>query len=252
MTSDQKLSIVIPAKNEAAFLPRLLNSLVSQTGLNTSHLKVFVADANSTDETRTIALSFRDRLDVQVIPGGLPSVGRNAGARLAVSQYILFIDADVELRDRTLLMRALGVMKRRKLECVTTSVACLDGTLPDHMLYAISNLVQRVASFFQPFGTGMFLLFDRKAFERLGGFNERALFAEDYLLSKQVPVWRFGIVRGHVMTSARRFRKVGRGRMIQLFIRTMLNTYNPSYFLEDQDYWTTEETREEKSSETVT
>jgi glycosyltransferase involved in cell wall biosynthesis len=231
---------VIPAKNEASFLPRLLNSLACQTGLKTSQLKVFVADANSTDETRSIALSFRDRFDVQVIPGGLPSVGRNAGARLATSKYILFIDADVELQDQTLLQRALATIQRRNLECVTTDVGCLDGTLPDHILYAASNLVQRAASFFQPFGTGMFLLFEKKAFERLGGFNELALFAEDYLLTKQVPIWRFGIVRGRVMTSARRFRKVGRIRMIRLFVSTMLNTFNPSYFLQDQNYWTTE------------
>jgi glycosyltransferase involved in cell wall biosynthesis len=168
-------------------------------------------------------------------------VGRNSGARLATSEYILFLDADVELPDRTLLKRALNTIRRRKLECVTTNVACLDGSLLDRLLYAANNLVQRVASFAKPFGTGMFLLFEKKAFDRLGGFNENALFAEDYLLTKQVPVRRFGIVRGHVMTSARRMRKTGRTRMIWLFFWTMLNTWNSSYFLRDQNYWATEE-----------
>jgi len=63
--------------------------------------KVYLADANSTDGTPAIAKSFKDRLDVQVIPGGLPAVGRNNGARCALTPYVLFIDADIELADPT-------------------------------------------------------------------------------------------------------------------------------------------------------
>ena len=42
--------------------------------------KVLVADANSTDGTPDIVMGFRDRLNVTVIRGGMPSVGRNQGA----------------------------------------------------------------------------------------------------------------------------------------------------------------------------
>ena len=45
-------------------------------------------------------------------------------------------------------------------------------------------------SFLKPFATGMFMLFDREVFWELGGFNEKALFAEDYLLSKGVSTSR--------------------------------------------------------------
>ena len=48
----------------------------------------------------------RDRLAIEVIPGGLPSMGRNAGARLATSKYVLFLDADVEFPEPTLLRRS--------------------------------------------------------------------------------------------------------------------------------------------------
>ena len=83
---------------------------------------MFVADAGSTDGTSELAVSFRDRLDVQVIRGGLPSVGRNAGASQTDSRYVLFIDADMELRDRTLLRRTLELANRRSFECVTTNI----------------------------------------------------------------------------------------------------------------------------------
>lgn len=199
--------------------------------------KVFVADANSTDGTPELALGFRDRLDVQVIPGGLPSVGRNAGAKLATTKYVLFMDADIVLEDPTLLRRAMETMNRRKLQCLTTNIWCSNGNLRDHMLYIGNDVVQYFASWTKPFATGMFMLFERAKFDTLGGFNEKALYAEDYLLSKQVSPRRFGIVRGRVSTTNRRFQKMGHMKIVRMFLKTALNTWNESYFLQDHQYW---------------
>jgi glycosyltransferase involved in cell wall biosynthesis len=236
-----ELTIVIPAKNESLFLPKLLTSLIQQDYPRLADTKVFVADAGSSDGTAEIARTFRDRLNIEVIPGGLPSAGRNAGARLAESQYVLFMDADIELGDPTLLRRALEVMERRRLDCLTTNIACPDGSWIDQMLYVASNFVQRVASWIKPFGTGMFLLFRASEFDRLGGFHEGALFAEDYLLTRQVSPLRFGIVRGHVRTSNRRFNKLGHVSMALLFLRAMRHTGKDDFFLKDQHYWDTPE-----------
>jgi glycosyltransferase involved in cell wall biosynthesis len=232
-----ELTIVVPAKNEAKMLPRLLESLCQQDYESMRTTRILVADAGSTDGTIAAALSFRDRLAVEVIPGGLPSVGRNAGAKLATTRYILFLDADVELPEPTLVRRALWRMRRRRLHLATTNIACREGALVDDLLYAGSNFMQRIGSFIKPFATGMFMLFDRAAFWRLGGFNEKALFAEDYLLSKGVARNRFRIVRGCVLTTNRRFKKLGHGRMVWMFFKTMLHTWDEGYFLEDQGYW---------------
>ncbi len=201
------------------------------------HTRVYVADANSTDNTVAVANSFRDKLDVQVIAGGLPSVGRNSGARLATTPYVLFVDADIELPDTTLLHRAMDKMKERKLQCLTTNIRCSNGRVLDDALYAGNNLVQYVSSWTKPFSTGMFMLFEREKFNQLGGFDERALYAEDYLLSKQVSPRRFGVVRGHILTSNRRFRKMGHLRIARMFVKTALNSWNYQYFLRDQQYW---------------
>jgi len=178
-----------------------------------------------------------DRLDISVVPGGLPAVGRNAGARLAVTPYVLFVDADVVLDDRTLLRRALEKMRRRKLHCLTTNIWCPDGNGVDHLLYAGNNLFQYAGAWVKPFATGMFMLFDKGRFDEIGGFNENALFAEDYLLSKQISPSRFGIVSGRVCTTNRRFRRMGHARMATLFLRTAFNSWNDSYFLRDRSYW---------------
>lgn len=232
-----ELTIVIPAKNEAGMLPRLLRSLERQDYAGMGETRIIVADAGSTDGTVEVALTFRDRLQVEVIEGGLPSVGRNAGARLASTPYVLFMDADIELAEPTLLRRALWRMRRRKLHLVTTSIGCREGKLFDDLLYAGNNFMQYIGSFLKPFATGMFMLFDREAFWALGGFNERALFAEDYLLSKGVARARFRIVRGKVLTTNRRFQKLGHGRMVWMFFKTMMHSWNDKYFLRDQGYW---------------
>jgi glycosyltransferase involved in cell wall biosynthesis len=181
---------------------------------------------------------FADRLRISVIAGGLPAAGRNRGARRATTPYVLFVDADIELADDTLLRRAMDAMKRRNLHCLTTNIRCTGGAVPDHLLFAGNNLVQRLASWAQPFATGMFMLFDRTRFYELGGFDERALYAEDYLLSKQVSPSRFGILRGHVLTSNRRFQKMGHLKIARMFLNTALHTFVRAYFFRDHNYWT--------------
>jgi glycosyltransferase involved in cell wall biosynthesis len=234
---DAELTIVIPAKNEVEMLPRLLESLCRQDYARMAQTRVLVADAGSTDGTVEVALGFCERLKVEVVAGGLPSVGRNAGARLATTKYVLFLDADVELPEPTLLRRALWRMERRGLHLATTNIACREGGFFDDLLYAGNNFMQRVGALMKPFATGMFMLFDREAFWRLGGFNERALFAEDYLLSKGVARIRFRIVRGQVLTTNRRFKKLGYWRMVFLFFQTALHSWDDGYFLRDRGYW---------------
>jgi glycosyltransferase involved in cell wall biosynthesis len=232
-----ELTIVIPARNESQSLPKLLTCLNRQDYLPLPDTRVFVADANSTDGTAEIARSFSAKFPIEVISGGLPAVGRNAGAHRAATPYVLFLDADVELRDPTLLRRAVAAMQARQLHCLTTNIVCIDGRAADRLLYGASNFVQKASRWCAPFATGMFMMFDRQEFEMLGGFNEQALYAEDYLLSKKVALRRFAVIPGAVMTSNRRFQKMGHLHIAGMFLKTALNSWNESYFLRDQGYW---------------
>jgi glycosyltransferase involved in cell wall biosynthesis len=198
---------------------------------------VYIADAGSSDGTREVALSFRDRLDIEVIAGGLPGVGRNNGAWRATTPYVLFLDADMELDDPTLLRRAVELMRRRKLHCLTTKIQCPSGTALDRLLYAGNNLMQRLSLLAKPFSTGMFMMFDRAQFLALGGFHEQAQFAEDYLLSQKVARKRFGILRGRIATTNRRFKKMGHFRLVRLFLNAAFHSWSQSFFLRDHKYW---------------
>jgi len=234
-----ELTIVIPAKNEAKLIPRLLTSLMNQDYSKMPSTKVLVADANSTDGTREVVLSFRDRLDVSVIRGGMPSIGRNLGAAHAESTYVLFLDADIELAHPSVVRRAVELARLKQLHCVTTNILCQGGSWIDKLFYAGNDFFQYLSRLHHPFATGMFMLFDLQRFRKLRGFHEQVAFAEDYLLSQQVERKRFGIVRGGVYTTNRRFQKMGHLRVGWLFLKTALNYWNQSYFLRDHKYWQT-------------
>ena len=231
------LTIVIPAKNEAKLIPRLLTALTNQTYPKMPSTKVLVADAGSTDGTPEIVMSFRDRLNVSVVPGGLPSAGRNRGAALAETPYVLFMDADIEPASSSLIEDAMERAQRKQLQCVTTNILCQGGSLTDRLFYLTNNLFQYLSCIHKPFSTGMFMLFDRKRFAELGGFNEQVHFAEDYLLSQKVARSKFGIVRGGVYTTNRRLTKMGHARVARLFFATAFNYWNRRFFLRDHKYW---------------
>jgi len=212
-------------------------SLATQDYSKMPSTRVLVADANSTDGTPDIVMSFHKRLNVEVIRGGLPSMGRNAGAVRAETPYLLFMDADIEPSHPSLIRRSLEAAQNKQLHCVTTNIVCRGGSLTDKLLYASNDLFQYLSQLHRPFSTGMFMLFDRQRFNELGGFHEQVHFAEDYLLSSQVDRSKFGIVRGGVYTTNRRFEKMGHFRVARLFLSTAFNSSKEGFFLRDHKYW---------------
>jgi glycosyltransferase involved in cell wall biosynthesis len=230
---EKELTIIIPAKDEEKYLGSLLGSLVDQDYSYMPATKILVADAGSTDGTRRLAESFKGRLDLEIIPGGIPSVGRNNGAYLASTPYIFFIDADIFVR-RTMIRRTLAYLKYRGWHAATTNILCKTGIFLDQAFYFTMNTTARMLSF----GTGMFLLFERRKFLELGGFDPRILYAEDVFLTKQLPRNRFGHVPGAVLSPNRRFRQMGYGPLGWLWLKTALNLYNDRFYYRDhRHYW---------------
>lgn len=229
------LTIIIPTKNEEKHIGKLLQSINCQT-YDKSKIKVFVADANSTDKTCGIVKSFEKDLDVEIINGGLPATGRNNGAYLAETPYILFIDADVILQDENLLKKVMNKVERKKLKILTANIKTMDKDIRAKILYFLSNMVQHLSKLHKPFATGMFMLIDKNEFHRIGGFDEKVMYAEDYFFSKNFERKNFSIM-GKVYTPARRFRKMGYLHILRMFIKTATNTNNKEYFYKDQKYW---------------
>ena len=98
MNSDiYKISIIVPAYNIAAWLPRCLDSILGQTYQN---LEVIVVDDGSTDHTGDILERYA-AMDARIRPlrkanGGVTSA-RLEGIRYADGEWIGFVDGDDEI-----------------------------------------------------------------------------------------------------------------------------------------------------------
>ena len=102
MTSPPHISLVIPAFNEAAYLPRLLDT-VDAARQRYRHggnlIEVIVADNDSTDDTPEIARTRGCR--VEHVEKRLIAASRNGGAAVARGKIIAFADADFRLHPET-------------------------------------------------------------------------------------------------------------------------------------------------------
>jgi glycosyltransferase involved in cell wall biosynthesis len=212
------LTIIIPTMNEERYLPRLLESIKKQT-LQTS--EVIVADAHSTDRTREIAGSFGAR----VVDGGLISYGRNAGAREARTNFLLFLDADVELRDPEFLEKAVGEMLERKLDLATCDVFPLSDQFIDHFLHKAYNTYARAWGALYPHAPGFCVFVRRALHEKLQGFDEKITFCEDHDYARRATAHgTFGFLRStKIPVSIRRLDRDGRMKIAMKYMLAELH-----------------------------
>ncbi len=99
-SGEPQVSVLIPARNEAASLPHLLAALAEQT---LSPLEVIVIDDHSSDDTAAIARGGAPGLQVQVIqPPPLPAgwCGKtwalHHGVKTSRAELLVFLDADTQ------------------------------------------------------------------------------------------------------------------------------------------------------------
>ncbi|MBR0841976.1 glycosyltransferase [Bradyrhizobium liaoningense] len=94
-SSSPSVSVVIPAKNVAAYIGETLASALAQGEVT----EVIVVDDGSTDGTVAIVRAIRDpRLRLMTNDSAGVSAARNLGARHASGDWLLFLDADDRLR----------------------------------------------------------------------------------------------------------------------------------------------------------
>lgn len=100
-----RCSVIIPTYNRSQLLRATLHSLTLQT-LAPQEFEVFVVDDGSTDDSKEIALSFADRLNLhyyfQEDLGYRVARARNIGLRHASAPISIFIDSGVLLHSHCL------------------------------------------------------------------------------------------------------------------------------------------------------
>ena len=212
-----KVSIIIPALNEEAMLPRLLNSVKAQ---DFDDYEVIVADAHSKDRTREIAAEY----GCVVVDGGLPAAGRNAGAAVARGDFLFFLDADIIL-PQGFIRNVYDEMQDRYYDLATCAIRPLSDYRLDQVLHRMINLAVILNLKIDPKAFGFCIFVTRRLFQRVGGFDETIYVAEDNDFVKRAAAYRslHFLSSAHILVSIRRFEKEGRFAYMNKGIR--LNLY---------------------------
>ena len=202
-----RLSVIIPALNEAASMPGLLAALRAQTRPPD---EIIVADAGSKDGTRALA----EAAGARVVEGGRPGPGRNAGARAATGDLFLFLDSDV-LPGPEFIANALADFDRRGLGVATTLNAPLTDSASDHVIMEATNLYLQVVQHISPHAPGYCIFCKRSIHEAIGGFDEKVKLAEDHNYVQHAARYgEFGVLtHARIAVSLRRLEKEGLARL---------------------------------------
>lgn len=201
--SETTLSVVIPVLNEADHIVDLLVALAQQTRLPD---EIIVADAGSTDDTTEIARQY----GAKVVSGGLPAVGRNAGAAAAKGDVILFLDADV-LPAPQFIEAILSEFMKHELDTATCLIQAISDRRLHHLLHQATNLYLIATQKISPHAPGFVILTRREIHNNIGGFDETLALAEDHdYVYRAAQEGRFGVLRHvHLPVSVRRLQTDG-------------------------------------------
>ncbi len=201
--SDERVSVIIPTLNESAYLPLLLGALAAQTRPAD---EIIVADAGSTDGTPELAQARGAR----VVGGGIPAVGRNAGAKVAKGELLLFLDADV-VPPPDFLERALTEFAQKGYDVATVVVTPWDGNRIEQVVHEAANLYFLLMQSWLPYAPGYCILVRREIHEKINGFDETLTLSEDLdYVRRAARHGRFGILTSTcIPVSMRRIRREG-------------------------------------------
>ena len=229
---EEKITIVIPCKNEMDNIYECIGFIAKQVGA--AGIKVIIADTSNTAESLEwlykAKLHFRNQLDIRIIEGGFPAKARLEGSKLVTTPYLLFLDADIMLQNKSL----LGECMAYHTDLVTVPFQTEKGF---NWIFRLFDIQQRLSNWLgTPFAIGGFQFWKTEAYWKTGGYDETHLFAEDYWVSQRAESMKIHNTKG-VWTSARRFKNKGFFYMFLLSIKCYINRNNTEFFKESHGYW---------------
>jgi glycosyltransferase involved in cell wall biosynthesis len=226
------VTIVIPCKNEKTTISTCIELISKQVYIDGT--TVIIADSSTEEYSKNIVKSlpkkYKNVLDIKIIEGGYPATARLNGSKLVKTPHVLFLDADMELHDISVILDT--VLIRRKLV-----------TVPIRTDYKY-NWIFRLFDYQQnwsiklgiPFAVGAFQLWNTDYYWSLGGYDPEHIFAEDFALSKKSSDMYIHNTNG-VYTSPRRFENKGVFYMAWILMLSYFNRNDNEFFKKSHGYW---------------
>jgi glycosyltransferase involved in cell wall biosynthesis len=166
--NESLLSIIVPVLNEEWYIGRFLETLSLSSRY---YSEVLVVDGGSTDKTVEIAEKYpKVRCLTSTVDREYGA--RNDGARLAIGDYLLFLDADTLVYPE--MFRKIYKSIRAGIDCLAST----DTTISEDFIWRLQSLAYNLVRILlarmrlRLFTTGNFILIRKAAFISLGGFEE--------------------------------------------------------------------------------
>ena len=208
-SNDIRFSVIIPAYNEAQFLPRLLDSIEAAKSKYSGPqaIEVIVANNNSTDRTAEVASERGAR--VVTIEKRRIAAARNGGGHAARGDILCFIDADSAVHPRTFDAIDDAISSGRY-------IAGFTGVTLERKSFAllITYCLMMPMVLLTGIDTGV-VFCRREDFEAVGGYDETRLYAEDVLFP--LALRRLGRQRGQRLTRLTKVKALGCTRKFDQF-----------------------------------
>ncbi len=235
------ISLVIPAYNEQAYLPRLLESVAiaaERYAGGAEAIEVIVADNASTDRTAEIARAHG--CAVVAVAKRCIAAARNGGAAIASGEIFCFIDADSRIAADT--FNAIDTA----MQSLPVAIGAT-GVLPDRYSAGIRVTMALAQLIIWLVGVDAGVVFCRREdFSAVGGYDESRPIAEDVDLIFRMKAHgrklgrRFVRLRGvKAITSTRKFDDYGEWHYLPTALYVgMLMLFNKAAFERKiNSYW---------------
>lgn len=194
-------SVIIPACNEEKYIQKTLESVYSNTIKN---IEVIVVLDSCTDKTEQAAKKHK-KTTLLHISARKPSVAKNAGARQATAENLIFLDADTTL-SRHAIEDILLQLRKKRFGSLKVK------PYPDKAFARILMHLKNIAFAMHIYpGSNGLIYCTKTLFSRLGGFDKRLGRYEDGDFTRRAArVARYTfITSSFAQTSIRRFEKLG-------------------------------------------
>lgn len=220
-------SIIIPTLNEEKFLPLLLEDLIHQKERD---FEVIVVDGASDDATLKSISRFDKMLNLQFLTVKKRNVAfqRNYGARYAIGEYLVFLDADSRI-DHLFTKKLKKEVQTHKHLIFIPLISPQETSYQDTLIFHVVNFLIEVShKVGNPLSSGGSMIVERNYFRFLKGFNERLFLSEDHDIIKRA---RKGGVNAYfsktikVQFSLRRMKKEGRFDLLRKYIIASLHHF---------------------------
>jgi len=190
-----KISVIIPALNEAEGILAALRSVQSQIG----EFEILIVDGGSIDGTVEAVSSF-----ARVIRSERGrAVQMNVGARQSSGEALLFLHADSVLPPGTLRLLERALVDRR----VVGGTFTLRFDSPKFLLRLIAFFSRFKFRYFHYGDQGIFVR--RSVFQQLGGFREMPIMEDLDFFQRLHRTGRVALIKQPLTTSGRRFLENG-------------------------------------------